>query len=85
LNHLTGALLPADKAGCAPWCFPPQARANAVSGQKSPALRVAESSPSAALRRLLDAPHRASRRALPNELLSDIKWFKVIDRCSNVA
>jgi hypothetical protein len=37
---------------------PPQAQINAVSGRKSPAFRVTQSSPSAALRRLTAAPHR---------------------------
>ncbi|MCX2725659.1 hypothetical protein [Roseibium salinum] len=61
MNHLTGAHLSADEADRAPWCFPPQARSNEVSGQMSPALRVMESSPSVALRRLPDVPPPQAR------------------------
>jgi hypothetical protein len=82
--YLTATILVTGKAGCAPWCHPPQAQANEAGGQNCPApseataktrarFRMARNGPSSALRRLPDAAHRAARRALPSEPFRAIK------------
>ena len=58
---------PAGKARFPPWTCRPQGGRNAVQKARKPGLRWAKSDRRTALRRLPDAPHRAARRALPDE------------------